>query len=234
MADISSIASVQSNHEKYAHMFENSDGNDMISTDTFFNLLMAEMSNQDPLEPMSNTEFVSQMAQFTALQAQKDNLKYSMSNYAATLIGKTLTMNAQNDDGSLISGVCSGVSISGSDVTVTVNGKSYNLSAVKAVGETPQKEQPTDINAASAFIGKEVVVQVTDEEGNPYYDQGVVESVEIQDGNAMIVIGGYLYGVDEIILVKDAATSGDTQADASDTEQNDEEVINELLNIVGQ
>ncbi|MDE8719194.1 flagellar hook capping FlgD N-terminal domain-containing protein, partial [[Eubacterium] siraeum] len=55
---------------------------------------MAEMSNQDPLEPTSNTEFVSQMAQFTAFQAQQDNLKYSMSNYAAGLVGKTLSMNA--------------------------------------------------------------------------------------------------------------------------------------------
>ena len=96
MADISSLQSVQSNHEKYKDLFKNSGKNDTISTDTFFSLLMAEMSNQDPLEPTSNTEFVSQMAQFTALQAQQDNLKYSMSNYAAGLVGKTLTMKAQS------------------------------------------------------------------------------------------------------------------------------------------
>ena len=106
MADLSSLQSVQSNHEKYKDLFKNSGKNDTISTDTFFSLLMAEMSNQDPLEPTSNTEFVSQMAQFTALQAQQDNLKYSMSNYAAGLVGKTLTMNAQSDDGTLLSGVC--------------------------------------------------------------------------------------------------------------------------------
>ena len=114
MADISSLSSVQSNHEKYAYLFDDTKGNDMVNTETFFNLLIAEMSNQDPLEPTSNTEFVSQMAQFTALQAQQDNLKYSMSNYASTLVGKTLTVNAQNDDGTLKSGVCTGVSINGS------------------------------------------------------------------------------------------------------------------------
>ena len=59
MADISSLQSVQSNHEKYKDLFKNSGKNDTISTDTFFSLLMAEMSNQDPLEPTSNTEFVS-------------------------------------------------------------------------------------------------------------------------------------------------------------------------------
>ena len=55
MADISSLQSVQSNHEKYKDLFKNSGKNDTISTDTFFSLLMAEMSNQDPLEPTSNT-----------------------------------------------------------------------------------------------------------------------------------------------------------------------------------
>ncbi len=53
MADISSLQSVQSNHEKYKDLFKNSGKNDTISTDTFFSLLMAEMSNQDPLEPTS-------------------------------------------------------------------------------------------------------------------------------------------------------------------------------------
>lgn len=76
MADISSLQSVQSNHEKYKDLFKNSGKNDTISTDTFFSLLMAEMSNQDPLEPTSNTEFVSQMAQFTALQAQQGYYGY--------------------------------------------------------------------------------------------------------------------------------------------------------------
>lgn len=143
MADISSLQSVQSNHEKYKDLFKNSGKNDTISTDTFFSLLMAEMSNQDPLEPTSNTEFVSQMAQFTALQAQQDNLKYSMSNYAAGLVGKTLTMNAQSDDGTLLSGVCTGVSISGSDVKVVVDGKQYDLSAVKAISDTVSRVRYT-------------------------------------------------------------------------------------------
>ena len=175
MADISSLQSVQSNHEKYKDLFKNSGKNDTISTDTFFSLLMAEMSNQDPLEPTSNTEFVSQMAQFTALQAQQDNLKYSMSNYAAGLVGKTLTMNAQSDDGTLLSGVCTGVSISGSDVKVVVDGKQYDLSAVKAISDTVSKGTLHTMTEALGYVGKEVTVKVLGDDGKFYYAKGKVE-----------------------------------------------------------
>lgn len=228
MADISSLSTVQSNHEKYAHLFDKSKGNDMINTQTFLNLLMAEMSNQDPLEPMSNTEFVSQMAQFTALQAQQDNLKYSMSNYASTLVGKTLTVNDQNEDGSLKSGVCSGVNISGSDVKIVVDGKQYSLSAVRAIGETkPEQTGETDVSKAASFIGKEVMVRVKgDEDGKYYYDTGIVDSIEVSDGVAKIVINDYVYDVSEIVLVKQPSEANSGQDTSTD------EDLQKILDII--
>lgn len=208
MADISSLQSVQSNHEKYKDLFKNSGKNDTISTDTFFSLLMAEMSNQDPLEPTSNTEFVSQMAQFTALQAQQDNLKYSMSNYAASLVGKTLTMNAQSDDGTLLSGVCTGVNISGSDVKVVVDGTQYDLSAVRGVKDTETVTANHTISEALAFVGKEATAKILGDDGKFYYTTGLVTAAEMQDGDAKIVIDGYLYSIDEIVQVGETQTDG--------------------------
>jgi flagellar basal-body rod modification protein FlgD len=38
--------------------------------DTFIQLLTAQMNNQDPLEPTSNTEFVAQLASFSAVEQQ--------------------------------------------------------------------------------------------------------------------------------------------------------------------
>ncbi len=37
---------------------------------TFLRLLTAQMENQDPLEPTNNTEFVAQLASFSAVEQQ--------------------------------------------------------------------------------------------------------------------------------------------------------------------
>jgi flagellar basal-body rod modification protein FlgD len=64
-------------------------------------LLTTQLSNQDPLNPMDDTQSVSQLAQFSALQAS-DNLQTSFANFqsnfavlqSSTLIGKTVSVNS--------------------------------------------------------------------------------------------------------------------------------------------
>lgn len=63
---------------------------------TFIQLLTAQMQNQDPLEPTSNTEFVAQLASFSAVEQQvltNDNL--------STILGQ-LTMGQAGDMASWI------------------------------------------------------------------------------------------------------------------------------------
>ena len=43
-----------------------------VDSDMFLTLLVAEMQNQDPLEPTSNTEWVSQYATFTQVQKMSE------------------------------------------------------------------------------------------------------------------------------------------------------------------
>lgn len=53
---------------------------DNLGKDAFLNLLVAQLSNQDPLNPMEDKEFIAQMAQFSTLeQIQSLNKNFATS-----------------------------------------------------------------------------------------------------------------------------------------------------------
>ena len=71
---------------------------DMFSSEGFLKLLASQIRGQNPLEPMKDTEFVAQMAQFSQLEQitnlAKDMKAMNLSGrlaQGASLIGKTVT-----------------------------------------------------------------------------------------------------------------------------------------------
>lgn len=67
------------------------------SQDQFLQLLIAQVQNQDPLNPVSDTEFVSQLAQFSSLQSLQtlnanfsEQLKLQQLSQGSSLIGKQI------------------------------------------------------------------------------------------------------------------------------------------------
>jgi flagellar basal-body rod modification protein FlgD len=100
----------------------------------FLQLLVAQMQNQDPLNPQSNTEMAAQMAQFTSL-TQSSAMSASLAMLQAnSLIGSTvaLQINAQTT----ASGVVQGVILQNGTPQIIVNGSTYNLSQVLSVTPT--------------------------------------------------------------------------------------------------
>jgi flagellar basal-body rod modification protein FlgD len=74
-----------------------------LGKDDFLRLMVAQLKNQDPLNPMNNTEFVAQTAQFTSLE-QLQNINTTLEKLAgqsntggiagaSALLGKTVTVN---------------------------------------------------------------------------------------------------------------------------------------------
>ncbi len=224
------LNTIQDNYEKYKDMFT-TEKNDVVTMDSFYQLLVAEMQNQDPLEPTSNTEFISQMATFTSLQATQDNFAMQQQNYAKSLIGQTVGVSDGGDQ--LTTGVVEYATF-GDEIMIRVNGKNYPLTSLKMIyGEGGEagtgSSQIGDYGSfASSLIGKDVVVSAVDANGKPVYDEGTATSIEIQDGIVRVVVNGYAYNVTDIVSVSEAQQT----ASVSDTAVSDR--LDELTDLVSQ
>lgn len=105
--------------------------NTLGSYDSFLQLLVTELRNQDPTKPMDPSETVSQLATFSSVeQAVRTNalletaLANSSLSQAASLVGRTVTMA----DGST-GGVVKAVTLSGDAMVATLrDGRSIALS----------------------------------------------------------------------------------------------------------
>ena len=212
MADTSRVLSsseqIQANYEKYKSKFKDST-EEMVSSDTFLSLLVAEMTNQDPMEPTSNTEFVTQMAQFTSLQYSKDSATYSMSNYASSLVGKTVT--ASKMDGSkqvTKTGVVESVMKSGKTYVLKIDGVSFDISNVTSIGTSDSSSGNTSsgsslgelIAKASMMIGMAATVNPS-VEGGSLLDSGIITSIQVKDGQVRVIINDKGYLLDDIVEV---------------------------------
>jgi flagellar basal-body rod modification protein FlgD len=100
----------------------------------FLQLLVTQMTSQDPLSPVSDTDMAAQMAQFSALQtaqATDGDMKILQAN---TLIGRTVVVTATS--GAQTSGPVSAVQIQAGTPQVVVNGLNYDLSQILAIAPT--------------------------------------------------------------------------------------------------
>lgn len=111
-------------------------GEDM-DKNAFLRILAAQMSNQDPTEPQDGTEYVSQFAQFAAME-QMSNLNTTMSQFASqSLIGKGVMLNNYDSNGNMITGIVRSVSQSGSKILIGV--EYFNEKGESVIGEFENK-----------------------------------------------------------------------------------------------
>ena len=108
------------------------------SKDTFLQLLVAEVQNQDPLEPTSNTEWISQYATFSELEAMNNMSSSFDLSRASGLVGKTVVINTTNDAGkvSTIQGKVDFVTYEGGQAYLSINGSLYSMDDLYNIVDT--------------------------------------------------------------------------------------------------
>ncbi|MFA9422238.1 MAG: flagellar hook assembly protein FlgD [Sedimentibacter sp.] len=138
----------------------------------FMNLLVAQMTNQDVMNPMDNTEFISQMAQFSSLQAMSELSDISMQGQATSLIGKNVVVASYNSQGKMEieEGIVQKVTIYGGETNLYINDKAYDYSNVMEIKESSETnpvqellEQVLEgINSINETLGKEEVKEISE------------------------------------------------------------------------
>lgn len=119
----------------YNAVFTDESDNSILDPDQFLNLLVLQMQNQDFMNPMDDTTYITQMTQFSNMQQMQKMAEYSQTSYALSLVGKTVTASRIQTNGSLdtTTGIVDKVSLVDGEYVLYVGGKTYSLSQVMSV-----------------------------------------------------------------------------------------------------
>lgn len=112
-----------------------------MDKDAFLQLLVAQMQYQDPLEPTSNTEFISQYAQFSQVEQMQNLASTSELARATSLVGEHVYVKTTGSDGEpkYIYGKVDYVAYENNKAYVSIEESLYSLDDVDTVVDLEYK-----------------------------------------------------------------------------------------------
>lgn len=112
-----------------------------LTMQQFLQLMIVQFQNQDMDNPASTSEMMNQIMQMSTIQAMATMTDAATMSYAASLVGKTVTVGDYSA-GKLkeVVGVVTGTGTYDGEQVVFIDGKTYKLSSIMAVGEIPEKK----------------------------------------------------------------------------------------------
>ncbi|MBU0472777.1 MAG: flagellar hook capping protein [Bacteroidetes bacterium] len=225
------VSSVQNQVNTYTATAQ---GGKAMDKEAFLELMIAQLQNQDPMNPMDGTEYAAQLAQFTSLE-QLTNLNDSMdasidANYyltqsinntmTATLIGKdvkltsTTLQNIGQDD------ISFGYKLPVDVKTVTI--KIYNESGAliktieqenNSAGEHKLSWDFSDNNGTKVPNGKYTFkVTATDAKGEDLaistFGLGTIDGVRFSESGTALLVDGVEYSLADVMEILNNTSQG--------------------------
>jgi len=145
MADITGVSSTQNTQYQQETQRATLEANDGLGQDAFFELLITQLQNQDPLNPMEDRDFIAQMAEFSSLEKTEklytlleDKLSSNQVIQNSNLIGKEIKANIE---GIQLKGTVDAVKSSDDKVlAVLENGSEIDISKITQVKNIEPEE----------------------------------------------------------------------------------------------
>lgn len=174
---------------------------DDLDMETFMRLLVVQLVNQNPLEPMNDRDFFAQMAQLGQVQGL-DNLQGSQDMMQATnYIGKTVTaVRPSSSEGAfqdpLVLGVVTGVVVKNGAQMLQIREADggiveVGLGAIQSVEYENGVQASLDASQAVTLIGKNVKALNFGEnpdDPNDDFIEGTVERINFQNSPSIVGI----------------------------------------------
>ncbi len=128
---------------------------DGLGKDAFLQLLVAQMQYQDPLEPMDNTQYVSQLATFSQLESMQNVEASLTSGQAANLVGKAVIVKSTSEvtgETSLVSGIVDYVVYENGSAFLVINEEKYPYEDLDTVISDDYITKMSDMEMARTVV----------------------------------------------------------------------------------
>lgn len=156
-----------------------------LDQDAFLKILTAQLSNQNPMEPTSDTEFIAQLAQFSMLEQLQNMSSSFATSQAYDLLGKYVYIDQMDDttgEVTTISGTVDGIiKQDGIDYLVVDNERYLPTDVTAVLDKAPEPSIDPSMLENSSLLGKLITASWKSESGEVETVQGIVDKLTLRD-----------------------------------------------------
>ncbi len=180
----------------------------------YLNLLVTQMRNQNPLEPMSNDQMTAQLAQLSSLEqleninsnlAQLSELNTSFAkvledsqlNYARSLVGKQVSyLNGETDN--IEMGYVEQIELNSEGYKLRIGNKLIDVDQITSVGTEDVAFIPNDLQYANSLVNRTIYYVDTSGE-TATIETGKVVDITQNNDKIYVSVNDQIIGLDQVI-----------------------------------